>query len=92
MKSLRPCFDDSGPVLLEAQAAGELFLQTVGASLTGNPRTVVDDVRFEGMFSANGGLNDKIGSRVLPDSVSLKVAPSGARIPRPATVRKLSGG
>jgi hypothetical protein len=66
----------SGPVLFEGQAAGELFLQTVGASLTGNPRTVVDDIRFEGMFSANGGLNDKIGSRVLPDSLSLKDVPS----------------
>lgn len=28
------------------------------------------------MFSANGGLTDKIGSRILPDSVSLKDAPS----------------
>jgi hypothetical protein len=66
----------AGPVLFEGQAAGELFFQTVGASLTGNPRTVVDDVRFEGMFSANAGLNEKIGTRLLPDSVSLKDAPS----------------
>ena len=36
----------------------------------------MDDIRFEGMFSANGGLNDKIGSRILLDSVSLKDAPS----------------
>lgn len=41
----------SGPVLFAGQAAGELFLQAVGASLTGNPRTVADDIRFEGMFS-----------------------------------------
>ena len=66
----------SGPVLFEGEAASELFLQTVGAALTGNPRTVVDDVRFEGMFSANAGLNDKIGSRILPDFVSFKDAPS----------------
>jgi hypothetical protein len=63
-------------VLFEGQAAGELFLQIVCASLTSSPRTVVDDIRFEGMFSANAGLNDKIGSRVLLDSVSLKDAPS----------------
>jgi hypothetical protein len=66
----------SGPVLFEGQAAGELFLQTVGASLTGNPRTVVDDIRFEGIFSANAGLNDKIGTRLLPDFVSIKDAPT----------------
>jgi hypothetical protein len=66
----------AGPVLFEGQAAGELFLETLGASLTGNPRTVVDDLRFEGMFSANAGLNDKIGTHVLPDSVSIKDDPS----------------
>ncbi|HKE27131.1 MAG TPA: metallopeptidase TldD-related protein, partial [Bryobacteraceae bacterium] len=70
----------AGPVLFEGQAAGELFLETVGASLTGNPRTVVDDVRFEGMFSANAGLNDKIGSRILPESISLKDAPSAREL------------
>jgi hypothetical protein len=66
----------AGPVLFEGQAAGELFFQTLGASLTGNPRVVVDDLRFEGIFSANAGLNDKIGSRILPDSISIKDAPS----------------
>ena len=66
----------SGPVLFDGQATGELFLRTVGASLTGNPPTVVDDLRFEGIFSANAGLNDKIGSRLLPEVLSIKDAPS----------------
>lgn len=66
----------SGPVLFEGQAAAELFLQALGGAMVGAPRTVVDDVRLEGLFRNNGGFADKVGSRVLPDFLSLKDAPA----------------
>ena len=70
----------SGPVLFEGQAAAELFFQSLGGALTGTPRTVSDGGGLGGaMISAmnsNGGLADRIGSRILPDFLSLKDAPA----------------
>jgi predicted Zn-dependent protease len=66
----------TGPVLFEGQAAGELFFQALGGALTGVPRIVVDDARFEGVYNNNGGLLTKIGTRVLPEFLSLKDAPA----------------
>lgn len=66
----------AGPVLFEGEAAAELFLQAFGSALVGTPRIVVDDVRFEGMFRNNGGFSDKVGTRVLPDFLSIKDAPA----------------
>ena len=66
----------SGPVLFEGEAAAELFLQAFGSAVTGTPRTVVDDLRLEGIFQNNGGFADKIGSRVLPDFLTLKDEPA----------------
>jgi predicted Zn-dependent protease len=37
---------------------------------------VVDDLRFEGIFLNNGGFTDKVGSRILPDFLSVKDAPA----------------
>jgi predicted Zn-dependent protease len=65
-----------GPVLFEGQGAAELFLQSVGGALAGSPRVVVDDLRFEGIFLNNGGFTDKVGSRILPDFLSVKDAPA----------------
>jgi predicted Zn-dependent protease len=66
----------SGPVLFEGEAAAELFLQSLGGALVGTPRTVVDDVRLEGIFSNNGGLADRVGARVLPDFLTIKDTPA----------------
>ena len=66
----------AGPVLFEGQAAAELFFQGLGGALTGVPRTVVDDVRLDGLYNNNGGLAQKIGTRLLPDFLSLKDAPA----------------
>jgi hypothetical protein len=37
---------------------------------------VVDDVRLDGLYNNNGGLATKIGTRILPDFLSLKDAPA----------------
>jgi hypothetical protein len=58
-------------VLFEGQAAGEIFLQGVASRLTGVPRLVVDDLRFQNAFNSNGGLADRIGGRILPDFLSI---------------------
>jgi TldD protein len=46
-------------------------LQGVASRLTGVPRLVVDDLRFQNAFSSNGGLADRIGGRILPDFLSI---------------------
>ena len=66
----------TGPVLFEGQAAGELMMQSLGSALVGVPRVVVDDLRFERAFNANGGFADKIGARVLPDFMSVTDEPA----------------
>ena len=66
----------TGPVLFEGESAAELFLQAVGTAMVGTPRTVVDDLRFEGMFRNNGGFSDKVGARILPEFLGLKDAPA----------------
>jgi hypothetical protein len=65
----------TGPVLFEGEAAAELFFQGLGSAMVGFPRTVVDDVRFEGAFRNNSGLADKVGARILPDFIALKDTP-----------------
>jgi predicted Zn-dependent protease len=66
----------TGPVLFESDAAGELFLQTLGSALAGVPRIVVDDLRFERLYSSNGGYADRIGSRVLPNFLTITDNPA----------------
>jgi hypothetical protein len=62
----------TGPVLFEGQAAGEIVAQGFANALLGMPRIVVDDMRFAAAFNSNDRtLFDKIGSRVLPDSLSV---------------------
>jgi hypothetical protein len=61
----------TGPVLFEGQAAGEIIAQGFGNALLGVPRVVVEDTRITGMFGTDGGFMSKIGSRVLPDSISV---------------------
>jgi predicted Zn-dependent protease len=66
----------TGPVLFEGEASAEMFLQALGSAMVGTPRTVVDDLRFDGLFRNNSGLSDKVGARVLPDFLALKDAPA----------------
>jgi predicted Zn-dependent protease len=61
----------TGPVLFEGQAAAELFFQGLGSVLLGVPRVVVDDSRLESLYNSNAGLADRIGSRILPDFLSI---------------------
>src|SRR5260221_10118554 len=61
----------TGPVVFEGQAAAELVMQGLGSALVGTPRVVVDDSRFERVYNGNAGLADKVGSRVLPDFLSI---------------------
>jgi len=61
----------TGPVLFESDAAGELFLQALGSALTGIPRVVVDDQTFVRAFNTNGGFAERIGTRVLPDFLTV---------------------
>ena len=64
-----------------APAAAELFFQGLGFALVGFPRTVVDEVRFEGAFRNNSGLADKVGARILPDFIALKDSPVELEFP-----------
>lgn len=66
----------TGPVLFESDAAAELFLQALGSALAGVPRVVVDDLRFERLYSSNGGFAERIGTRVLPDFLTVTDDPS----------------
>jgi predicted Zn-dependent protease len=66
----------TGPVLFESDAAAEIVLQAMGSSLAGVPRVVVDDLRFERLYSSNGGFADRIGTRVLPEFLSLSDNPT----------------
>jgi predicted Zn-dependent protease len=67
----------TGPVLFEGRAAAEIFTQGFASALIGQPRVVVDDVRFEKIFgSDDGSLIDKVGGRVLPDFLSLTDNPT----------------
>lgn len=67
----------AGPVLFESSAAAELVAQALLPSLLGTPRLVVDDARFEGMFSSDAGsLIDKVGTRILPTHMSLSDDPT----------------
>ena len=65
----------TGPVLFEGQAAAEIFYQGVGNVLVAVPRVVIDDPRFEAVFNNNTGLTDRIGSRILPDYLSVSDNP-----------------
>jgi PmbA/TldA metallopeptidase C-terminal domain len=66
----------TGPVLFETDAAAELFLQALGSAFAEVPRVVVDDLRFERMYSANGGFADRVGARVLPEFMTVTDDPS----------------
>jgi PmbA/TldA metallopeptidase C-terminal domain len=61
----------TGPVLFEGQAAAEIFLQGLGSYMVGTPRVVVEDSRLDRLYNNNTGLIDRVGTRVLPDFVTV---------------------
>ena len=62
----------TGPVLFEGSAAAELLGQTIIPAFIGLPRLVVDNEQFAGAFGADqGGMRDKIGSRILPSFLNI---------------------
>ncbi len=66
----------TGPVLFEPGAAGELFLQAMASALSGVPRPVVEDLRFQRIYAANGGFADRVGARVFPDFLTVTDNPA----------------
>lgn len=67
----------SGPVLFTAQAAGEIFSQVFLPNLA-TKRTPISDMGSQGddRFSA---FQNKVGGRVLPEFMSVKIAPEMAK-------------
>jgi PmbA/TldA metallopeptidase C-terminal domain len=61
----------TGPVLFEPGAAAELFLQAMASALAGVPRPVVEDLRFQRVYSANGGFADRVGARIFPEFLTV---------------------
>jgi hypothetical protein len=65
----------TGPVLIEGQAAAEVFLQGLANVLVGVPRIVVDDLRFEAAYNSNTGLSDRIGAAFCPTFSASPITP-----------------
>ena len=74
-----PAADYDGPVLFEAPAAGSLLAQMLGPSLSGARGPLAMQSAFDQLMDRLGGRSEwtgKLGSRVLPGSVSLLDDPS----------------
>jgi TldD protein len=74
-----PSPDYDGPVLFEAPAAGSLLAQMLGPSLSGARGPLAMQSAFDQMMDRLGGHSEwtgKLGSRVLPGTVSLVDDPS----------------
>ena len=69
-----PAADYDGPVLFEAPAAGSLLAQMLGPSLSGARGPLAMQSTFDQLMDRLGGRSEwtgKLGSRVLPGTVSL---------------------
>jgi predicted Zn-dependent protease len=69
-----PAADYDGPVLFEAPAAGSLLAQMLGPSLSGARGPLAMQSAFDQIMDRLGGRSEwtgKLGSRVLPGTVSL---------------------
>jgi TldD protein len=74
LRAARPAEDYTGPVLFEARAAAPLLAQVLGPAMNGSRPPLAFQPVVEQMLSGLGGKSDwsgRIGSRVLPASVSL---------------------
>ncbi len=69
-----PAADYDGPIFFEAPAAGSLLAQMLGPSLSGARGPLATQSGFEQLMDRLGGRSEwtgKLGTRVLPASVSL---------------------
>ena len=74
IRAAAPATDYTGPVLFEARAASALLAAVLGPSLSGARPPVAFQPVVDQLMSSLGGRSDwsgKVGSRVLPTSVSL---------------------
>jgi TldD protein len=74
LRAAQPAQDYTGPVLFEARAAAPLVAQVLGPAMNGARPPVSFQPVVEQMLSGLGGKSDwtgRIGSRVLPASVSV---------------------
>jgi TldD protein len=74
LRAAKPAEDYTGPVLFEARAAAPLLAQVFGPAMNGSRPALAFQPIVEQMLSGLGGKSDwagRIGSRVLPATVSL---------------------
>ncbi len=74
LRAAKPAEDYTGPVLFEARAAAPLLAQVLGPAMNGSRPPLAFQPVVEQMLTGLGGKSDwtgRIGSRVLPASVSL---------------------
>src|ERR1700676_1405630 len=74
LRVAKPAEDYTGPVLFEARAAAPLVAQVFGPAMNGSRPPLAFQPVVEQMLSGLGGKSDwagRIGSRVLPPTVSL---------------------
>ena len=74
LRAAKPAEDYTGPVLFEARAAAPLLAQVLGPAMNGSRPPLAFQPVVEQMLSGLGGKSDwagRIGSRVLPPTVSL---------------------
>jgi len=74
LRAAKPAEDYTGPVLFEARAAAPLLAQVFGPAMNGSRPPLAFQPVVEQMLSGLGGKSDwsgRIGSRVLPPTVSL---------------------
>jgi len=79
LRAAPPAQDYTGPVLFEARAAAPLLAQVLGPALNGSRPPVSFTPVMEQLLSGLGGKSDwvgRLGSRVLPASVTLVDDPS----------------
>src|SRR5260370_16017160 len=82
--------DYTGPVLFEARAAAPLLAQVLGPAMNGSRPPLAFQPVVEQMLSGLGGKSDwsgRIGSRVLPPTVSLVDEPSAKDFHRTPLLR-----
>jgi TldD protein len=82
LRASPPAADYDGPVLFEAPAAGSLLAQILGPSLSGARGPLAMQSAFDQLMERFGGRNDwsgKLGSRVLPGTISMVDDPTAAQ-------------
>jgi predicted Zn-dependent protease len=82
LRASEPAADYDGPVLFEAPAAGSLLAQMLGPSLSGARGPLAMQSAFDQLMDRLGGRSEwtgKLGSRVLPGTVSLVDDPTATQ-------------